>query len=85
MGANKNEKAIQRMSKAAGGVRTIVDAFEQQVSVKQKSSAHAHRFSDEDEKKILADLHKLKPFLEMPGGSHEFFVGISQDSLAKPR
>ncbi len=36
MGANKTEKAIQRMSKAAGGVR-IINVFEHQASVRPKS------------------------------------------------
>ena len=51
MGANKTEKAIGRMSKAAGGVRKIVDAFEEQAVIKSKSSAHSHGFSSQDEKK----------------------------------
>ena len=36
MGANKTEKAIQRMSKAAGGVSKIVDVFEDQALIKPK-------------------------------------------------
>ena len=81
MGANKTEKAIQRISKASGGVRKIVDVFEDQASVKQKSSAHSHRSSSEDEQKIATDLRKLKPFVQTPGRSHGSFVGISSDPL----
>lgn len=70
MGANKTEKAIQS-SKAAGGVaaglRKIVDVFEDQALIKPKSSAHSHKSSSDDEKKILADLRKLKPFSHIPG------------------
>ncbi len=36
MGANKTEKAIQRMSKAAGGVRKIINVFEDQASIRPK-------------------------------------------------
>lgn len=81
MGANKTEKAIQRMSKAAGGVSKIINMFEEQASIKQKSSAHSHRSSSEDEKKISADLKKLKPFSVMPGRSHASFIGISSNPL----
>jgi hypothetical protein len=34
MGANKTEKAIERVSRAAGGVRKIVDVFEDQALIK---------------------------------------------------
>ncbi len=81
MGANKTDKAIQRMSKAAGGVRKIVDVFEDQVGITPKSSFHSHRSSSEDEKKILTDLQKLKPFTKTPGRSHSSFFGISSDPL----
>ena len=81
MGANKTEKAIGRMSKAVGGVRKIVDVFDDQASVRRKSSAHSHRSSSRDESKISSDLHKLKPFSFAGGRSHTSFVGISSDPL----
>ena len=52
MGANKTEKAITRMSKAAGGVRNIVDVFEEEASVKQKTTAHSHKTSTDGERKV---------------------------------
>ena len=67
MGSNKTEKAIERASRAAGGVRKIVDVFEDQASIKTKSSTHSHKSSTEDENKILADLPKVKPFSQTPG------------------
>ena len=76
MGANKTKKAIERVSRAAGGV-------EHQASIKEKSSAHLHRSSTEDENKTLTDLQKIKPFHKTPGRSHKSFVGISSDPLEK--
>ena len=71
MGANKTEKAIQRMSKAAG-----------EQSVKDyKRSIHSHKSSSDDEKKISADLKKVKPFSLMPGRSYESFTGVSSNPL----
>ena len=81
MGANRTEKAIDRVSRVAGGVRKIVDVFEDQALMKPKSSAHSHKPSIEDEKKILADLRKLKPFSETPWRFHKSFVGIPSDPL----
>jgi hypothetical protein len=81
MGANKTEKAIERVSRAAGGVRKIVDIFEDQTLIKAKSSAHSHKSSTEDEHKILSDLRKVKPFSQIPGRFHKSFVGISSDPL----
>ena len=62
MGANKSEKAIHRASKAAGGVRQIVDAFEKQVFIHKKSSSHSHKSSSQDEKIVMKDLRSLRPF-----------------------
>ena len=77
MGANKTEKAIQRMSKAAGGVRKVVNVFEDQALSKAKSSAHSHRSSSDDEKKISTDLNKVKPFSPQPGRTHASFTKLS--------
>ena len=82
MGANKTEKAILGVSKAAGGVCKIVDVFEAQASIKPKSSAYSHRSSIEDEKKIIDDLRKLKPFCQIPGRFHGSFEGVSSDPVA---
>ncbi|XP_028411476.1 uncharacterized protein LOC114534127 [Dendronephthya gigantea] len=81
MGANKTTKAIERVSRAAGGVHKIVDVYESQALIKAKASAHSHRSSIEDENKILADLRKIKPFKQTPGRSHKSFVGISSNPL----
>ena len=62
-------------------MRKIVDVFEDQASMKPKSSAHSHKASTEDEKKILADLWKVKPFSPTLGRFHKSFVGISSDPL----
>ena len=79
MGANKTEKAIERASKASGGVSEIVEAFEEQVSIHPKSGSHTHKSSADDEKLISRDLRGLRPFKEEEGRSFETFAGISHD------
>ena len=68
------------MSKASGGIRKIIEVFENQASIKQKSSAHSHKSSLEDERKVLADLRKLKPFSYVQGRMHASLDGISSNS-----
>lgn len=78
MGSNKSEKAISRASKAAGGVKKIVEAYEKQVPLRRKSSSHhTHKSSAGDEKMILADLRSLRPFKQVDGRKFESFGNIS--------
>ena len=60
--ANKTDKAISRTSKAPGGVRHIVDAFDKQVGRNLQSSSHSNWSPAEDEKQFFADLKALRPF-----------------------
>ncbi len=77
MGANKTQKAINRASKAAGGVKKIVEAFGKQVALHRKSSAHSHKSSAQDEKIILRDLRSLRPFQQVEERKFESFEDIS--------
>ena len=79
MGANKSDKAISRASKASGGVKKIVEAFEKQVPQHQKSSSHSHKSAAADEKMIMADLRSLRPFKQVDGRTFESFKDISHD------
>ena len=81
MGANKTSNAIERASRAAGGVRHIVENFDNNVSLNIQSSAHTHRSSEADEAKILADLRQLKPFKSSPGRKHDSFPDIHANNL----
>ncbi|XP_028417518.1 uncharacterized protein LOC114541922 [Dendronephthya gigantea] len=81
MGANKTEKAIERASKASGGVSKIVEAFEGQVNIRPKSSGHTHKSSADDEQLIGKDLRALRPFRKEEGRMFETFGNISCDPL----
>jgi hypothetical protein len=81
MGANKTTKAITRASRAAGGVRQIVENFDLNVSLAKKSSTHTHRSSENDVSIVLADLSKLKPFTYSQGRKYKSFPKIEADNL----
>ena len=68
---------INRASKAAGGVKKFVEAYEKQVSLRRKSTSHTHKSSAADEKMIMADLRSLRPFKEVDGRRFESFCDIS--------
>ena len=77
MGANKTKKAIERASKASGGVTKIVEAYEQQVNIQPKSTMHSHKSSTNDETVISTDLRSVRPFQKQDGRAFESFVNIS--------
>jgi hypothetical protein len=79
MCANKTEKAISRASKASAGVSKIVEAYDQQINILQKSSTHSHKSSTDDERVKRADLQSLRPFQKEDGRKFESFVGISHN------
>ena len=81
MGANKTETAIGRVSKASGGVTKIVEAFESQINMHQKPSAHFHKSSAEDEHAIIKDLRATRPFKKEDDRMFQSFAGISHEPV----
>ena len=81
MGVNKTEKAIGRASKASGVVAKISEAFEKQVKMHQKSTAHLHKSAADDEQLISKDLRSIRPFKQKDGRMFESFVDISYSPL----
>ena len=77
MGANKTDKAIQRSSKASGGVKKIVEAYQKQVHKQHTSSTRSHKSSARDESTIITDLRSLRPFKLMDGRKFQSFKKIS--------
>jgi hypothetical protein len=82
MGANKTDKAIARMSRAAGGLREIVLNFDNKTGIKVKPSSHSHKSSKNDEQQIITDLINLKPFSSIEGRRHDAFPDASSNTLA---
>ena len=80
MGANKTPKAIERLSRAAGGTMKIVKAVDSALGTKAKSSDHSHKTSLK-ENIIISDLVGLKPFKYIEGREREGFPDASSDTL----
>ena len=81
MGANKKDNAIERVSKAVGGVRKIVENFNAQMCIHPKSTEHGHTSSSSDELKILKDLRQLRPFKTQASRKYDSFPAIASDPL----
>ena len=77
IGPKNSELAISRASQACGGVRKIVESYEEQVNIHRRSSAHSHRSAIHDENVIFGDLRELRPFKKVVVREFETFKGIS--------
>lgn len=73
MGANKTKKAVERLTKASGGKRKIVENFDEISKVASQSTTHTHRSSEKDEALVRQDLRRLRPFKKTPGRFHPSF------------
>ena len=82
MGTNKTNKAIDRASRAVGGIQHIIENLNAQGSKQPTCGSHSHKASVPDELKILKDLRELRPFLTQPGRAHSSFSSISVHPLA---
>ena len=82
MGANKTPKAIERLSRAAGGTMKIVKAVDSALGIKAKSSDHSHKTAVKDENIIISDLVGLRPFEYIENREHDGFPDASSDTLS---
>ena len=85
IGLNKTQKATERASKAAAGVKQIVKRLNKVSDVKRVSQAHMyiHKSVTEDEVMMVQDLRKFKPFERKP--SYAIHQWLTCPSQAPPR
>lgn len=77
MFSNKTESNIMNRTKALGTIRGIVENCEKQSKVLiVRAKKHSDKSAADDEKIILKDLRKLKPFKFEAGRAHEHFSKI---------
>ena len=73
LGANKNEKAIVRNSKALGILKGTLEKYDQENSVVSLSGAHAKPGIKKELNAIIAELQQHQSFDILPGRKHSSF------------
>ena len=76
MASNKTETNIANRTRAIYGVKSISQNFDRECSVLIRAKKHSDRSSADDEKVMLKDLRKKRPFKCQPGRFHEAFPNI---------
>ena len=77
----KHQNAIDRASRAAGGVRQIVENFDENILLAKQSSQHTHRSTESDEVIILSALRDTNTCTHSLGRKHKSFPHIDSDNL----
>lgn len=80
---NKTLKAVERCSKAAYGVKRIVNQFDTQSDIAPESTSHTHACTTDDVKDMIKVVHNCKPFQCHPGRSLYSFPNITKTPLDK--
>ena len=81
LGANKTEKAIQRVGKAIGTMAGMIDTFDTENNVPSVSGAHSKKSSEKDLKKIVSQLVKSSVFDIWPGRKHKSFPHLKANYI----
>ena len=81
MGANKAIPSISKVCKAIGGIKEIVENFDETLNLHQTNSKHKTRSSLEDEKGMIQDLLGKDVFTCTPGRHHTSFQDIRRSPL----
>ncbi|KAK6175941.1 hypothetical protein SNE40_014314 [Patella caerulea] len=85
LGANKTEKAISRITRAADMISSICDKFDKTVNLKPKGSRHSKCISETDTQIISKSLRKLRPFKFTNGRKCNGFNNIKSLPLSKSK
>lgn len=81
LGANKSQKAIQRIGKAIGTVSLSLENFDTISNVPAESGAHTTRSSEKDLLKIIKQLAKTKVFSTIPERRHKSFANMKTNLI----
>ena len=81
MGGNKNISAISKVCSAVSGIKDVTDNYDSNTGKKKPSSRHAKQDAIKEEKEMVKDLLKLKPFTHTQNRSHKSFKDIKRHPL----
>ena len=81
LGANKTEKAIDRVGKTVGTLTETLEMFDKENHVGEESGAHTNKSSVKDMSKILEELLKMDVFKKEPGRKHNSFQNLKPNLI----
>lgn len=81
MGANKTISSISKVCKAVNGIKEIIETFDKSSGIHATSVQHGKKDPIEEEKEMILDLLKLKPFNHTAGRIHNSFPDIKRTPL----
>ena len=81
LGANKTEKAIQRVGRGIGTMADAMDTFDAVNNVPSVNGAHSKESSEKDLKKIVSQLVKSSVFDIWPGRKHKSFPHLKTNYI----
>ena len=89
MGAQKNEKAVNRTTSAACGLHQIIEQFDKVSNVLPESTAHTYRNAESDIRDMIQIIQDLQVFDKKPGRASvtrfcNFYYQIRLDALRPP-
>ena len=78
LGENKTLAALSSICSAVGGIKEIMDNYDDSIKLKKQSSWHAKVDRLKEEKEMIKDLLKLKPFRHQKDRKHKSFPKMKQ-------
>ena len=81
MGANKTIDSISKACKAVGGIKSIVEQFNNSSGIHKVSAKHAVRSAADDEVNMINEIMKLNPFNHVKGRKHKSFPNIKRSPI----
>ncbi|XP_057307902.1 uncharacterized protein LOC130645814 [Hydractinia symbiolongicarpus] len=81
MGPNKTISSITKITKAANGIKEILENYDKNASIHRSSTQHSTSDAFEDENEMILDLLELKPFHHSSGRFHNSFPAIKRSPL----
>jgi len=81
LGANKTIGIITNISKAANGIKAILENFDEDIGKHKQSVQHSRPKSENDEIHMIRDIIKLDPFSYSSGRHHDSFPNIKRSPM----
>ena len=85
LGANKTPKAITRIGKCIGVLKSVLESYDDSISVPQQSDSHSSPPSQKDRDLILKELLLQHIYDEIPGRKHSHIQNLDSSIFSKAK